>query len=129
MTPLGQGLPSLAMMLFNCPIRGIMPAIPRLPIGIDNDDEHHKVIIKRQAKNKDKDTSKNFVYLPLGSTLVVQCKDGGLWTHGMIEGKGDNNLHNRSYIIHIGKTGKLGTQTDSISNQHIYLQNNASVDN
>ena len=67
-TPLGHGLPSPAMMLFNYPIRDIMPAvINRLPIGIDNDDEHHKATIKRQAKNdKDKDTSKNSVTLPIG---------------------------------------------------------------
>ena len=49
-TQLGQGLPSPAMMLFNFLIRGIMPVINRPPIGIDNDDEHHKVIIKRQTK-------------------------------------------------------------------------------
>ena len=62
MTPLGQGLPSPAMVLLNCPIRGAMPVINRPLIGIDNDDDHHKVIIKRQTKNdKDKDTSKNFV--------------------------------------------------------------------
>ena len=51
MTPLGQGLPGPAMMLFNFPIRGIMPVINRMPAGIDNDDnECHKGIIKRQAK-------------------------------------------------------------------------------
>ena len=61
MTPLGQGLPSPAMMLFNCPVRGIMPVINRT-ISIDNGDEH-QVIIKGQAKNdKDKGTSKNFVH-------------------------------------------------------------------
>ena len=65
MTLLGQGLPSPATMLFNCPIRGIMPVINRPPIGIDNDDKHHKVIIQRQTKNnKDKETSKDFVPLP-----------------------------------------------------------------
>ena len=38
MTPLGQGIPSPATMLFNHPIRGIMTVINRMPIGIDNDD-------------------------------------------------------------------------------------------
>ena len=116
MTPLAQGLPSPAIMLFNHPIRGIMWVINRLPFGIDNDDEHHKAIIKRQTKNdKDKDTSKNVVSLPMGSTVVVQYKDGGPWTHGMIEGKCDCNHHNRSYIICITKTGRLVTW----SRQHI----------
>ena len=50
MTPLGQGLPSPATMLFNCPIRGIMPVINRPLMGIDNDVEHHIVLIKRQTK-------------------------------------------------------------------------------
>ena len=69
MTPLGQGLPSPAMMLFNCLIRGIMPVINRPLIVINNDDKQHKVIIKRQAKNDNgKDISKNVVSLPIGST-------------------------------------------------------------
>ena len=88
MTALEKDSPSPATMLFNCPIRGIMPVINRLPTGIDNDDVHHKVIIKKQAKNdKDKDTSPNFVFLPTGSTLVVQHEDGGPCTHSMIETK------------------------------------------
>ena len=41
-TPLGQGLPSPAMLLFNHPVRGIMPIKDRPAINIDNDDEHHQ---------------------------------------------------------------------------------------
>ena len=53
------------VMLFNCQIRGLMPVINRPPIGVDNDDEHHKVIIKRQPKNhKDKVTSKKLCLSP-----------------------------------------------------------------
>ena len=40
-TPLGQGLLSLATLLFNCPVCGVMPVIDRKPVGIDNDGEHH----------------------------------------------------------------------------------------
>ena len=88
MTPLGQGLPSPTTILFNCPIRGIIPVINRPLDGIDNDEEHPEAIIKRQTKNdKDKDTSKNFVSIPIGSTVSVQWKDGGSWTHDTIEGK------------------------------------------
>ena len=47
MTPLGQGLPSPATML----IRGILPVINRPPVGIDNDQEHYEVIVKRQTKD------------------------------------------------------------------------------
>ena len=85
MTPLGQGLPSPITILFNCPIRGILPIINRPPVVIDNDEEHHEVIIERQTKNgKDKDTS-NFVSIPIGSTAVIQWEDGGPSTHSMIE--------------------------------------------
>ena len=50
-TPLGQGLPSPAMLLFNHLVRGIMPVMDRLPINIDNDDEHNQTLMHRQGKN------------------------------------------------------------------------------
>ena len=49
------------------------------------------------------------LYLTIGSTLVVQWEDGRVWTHGTIEGKGNHNHHDRSYCIHITKTGRLVT--------------------
>ena len=49
-TPLGQGLPSPATLLFNCLVCGVMPVIDRKPIGGDNDDEHHSKIIHRQTQ-------------------------------------------------------------------------------
>ena len=73
MTHLGQGLPSLASMLFNCPIRGILTMINRPPVGIDNDQEHYKVIVKRQMKDdKGRHTPKMYVSIPIGSTVAVQ---------------------------------------------------------
>ena len=87
-----------------------MPIINRPLVGVDNDDEHHKAIIKRQTKNcKDKDTSKNVVSIPIVSTVAVQWEDGALWTHGTIEGKVNHNHRDRSYYIHITKTGRLVT--------------------
>ena len=50
MTPLELGLPSLATMLFNCPIGGIIPIISRPPISINNDVEHYKVPVNRHKK-------------------------------------------------------------------------------
>ena len=65
MMPLGPGLPSPATLLFNCSARGIMPIINRLPIGIDNDDEHHLVLVKRQTKNDKKyDTARIILFFP-----------------------------------------------------------------
>ena len=48
--PLGPGLPNPSTLLLNCPSRGIIPIINRVPISIDNDDEHHKALGKRQTK-------------------------------------------------------------------------------
>ena len=50
-TPLMPGLPSLTTLLFNCPIRDVMPTINRPPIGVNNSDDHYEELIKRQTKN------------------------------------------------------------------------------
>ena len=72
-TPQEQGLPRTATMLFNYLIRGIMSVINRLAVGINNDEEHHKVIIDRQCRNDKGDvTSKSFVTLHIGSTVMVE---------------------------------------------------------
>ena len=49
-TPIGPGLPRPAMLLFNQPIRGIMPIINRPPIGLNYNDDHHEALIKIQTK-------------------------------------------------------------------------------
>ena len=51
MTPLGPGLASPAIILFNHPIRGILPIISRPPIGMNNDEEHHEALVNRQTKD------------------------------------------------------------------------------
>ena len=105
MTPLGLGLPSPATMLFSHSIRGIMPIISRQPVSINDDEEHYEALVNRQTKNdKNQGTPRNNISISTGSTVVVQCKDGGPWTHGTIEGKGDHNHHERSCNIHITKT-------------------------
>ena len=73
------------------------------------------LIIRQKRNDKDKCTSKNFVSLPIGSAVVVQCKDGGPWTHGMIQGKGNHNHHDRSHNICITKIGRLVTH----NRQHV----------
>ena len=104
-TPLGLGFPSLGAMLFNHPIRGIMPIISRLSICLNNDEEHYEVPVNRQTKNyKNQGTPRNYVSILTGSTVAVQHEDRGLQTHGTIEGKGDHNHHERSYNICITKT-------------------------
>ena len=115
-TPLWQGFPSLATLLFNCLVHGIMPVIDRKPVSVDNDDELHKKLTHRQGKNDpNNDTLQVFVSIPIGSTVVVQQEDGGLWTHGTIVGKGDHHHHNRSYKIQVTTTGRITT----CNRQHI----------
>ena len=65
MTPLGPGLPNLATMLFNHPIRGIMSIINRPSVDRDNDEEHYEVLIKSQTKDdKNQGTPRNYVSFP-----------------------------------------------------------------
>ena len=111
MMPLGPGLSSPATLLFNHPTRGIMPILNRLPIGIDNDDEHHKALVQRQTNNdRDHDTPINYTLLPIWSTAAVQQVYSDRLTHGTIVVKGDHNHNNRSYIICITKTARLITR-------------------
>ena len=104
-TPLGQGLLSPATLLFNQPVCGIMPVLDRKPLGRYNDDEHHSRLIDRQHKNNN-DASPVFASLPIGSAVVVQSEDGGLWTHGTVVGKGDHNHHDCSYTIKLTTNGR-----------------------
>ena len=94
-TPLGQGLLSLATLLFNCPVHGIMPVIDRKPIDRDNDDEHHSKLVHRQHKNNiNNNASPVFTSIPIGLSVVVQHEDGGLWIHKQLLGSEDYNHHN-----------------------------------
>ena len=72
-TSLGQGLPSLATLLFNHLVCGVMPVIDRKLIGRDNDNKHHSKLVHRQHKNNtDNDASLVFASIPIGSTVAVQ---------------------------------------------------------
>ena len=50
-TLLGQGLLSLATLMFNRQVWDIMSVLECMPIGKDNDDEHHSKLIDRKNKN------------------------------------------------------------------------------
>ena len=50
-TPLCQGLPHPATLMFNRQVHGIMPVLDWKPIGKDYDDEHHSKLLDRQHKN------------------------------------------------------------------------------
>ena len=69
--PLGQGLPSLATLMFNRPVHGIMPVVDHKPIRQDCDDEHHHKLVDRQQKNNN-NASPVFAFIPIGSTVAIQ---------------------------------------------------------
>ena len=78
-TPVGTGLHSLAVMLFNRPIHGFLPQMKREPIGIDNDDVQYQALEACQNKyNQHDDTCKNPIF-STGFTVAVQWED---WGHG-----------------------------------------------
>ena len=82
-----------------------MQIINRLLINSNNDDNHYEESVKRQMKSdQNHDTARNYVSIPIGSTVVVQQEGGGTWTHGTLIGKRDHN-HNRYYTLCATRTG------------------------
>ena len=65
--PTGQGLESLATLLFNHLVCSVMPVMDRKSIGRDNDDKHHSNLVHRQHKNDtNNDASPVFASIPIG---------------------------------------------------------------
>ena len=99
MTPLGYSLLSLAMIMFNRPVCGIMPVIDCKLLIEDCDDDHHVKIKKKQKNNID--TAVTFPCIPIGSAVAVQGEDEGPWTHWTVVGIGNHNHHEKSYTIQL----------------------------
>ena len=97
---LGQGLPSLATLMFSREVCSIMPVIDHKPLIKDCDDDHHNKLIDRQQKST-KDASEIFPYISIGSAVAVQQEDRRPWTHGTIAGIGNHNHHDKSYTIQL----------------------------
>ena len=99
--PLETGLPSPAALLFNHPVQGIMPLI-----NSKSDDEHYEALATKQRRNnKNYDTVRSHDSFSIGSTVAVQGKDDGPWTHETVVRRDDHNHNNRSYMIRMCKTG------------------------
>ena len=108
MMPLDQGLPSLATLMFSRQVHGIMPVIDCKPLIKDCDDDHYNKLIDRQQKSTN-DASAIFACIPIGSAVVVQQEDSGLWTHGTIVGMGDHNHHDKLYMMQLTTNGRCIT--------------------
>ena len=62
--PVGTGLPSPATVLFNRPIRCLLPQMNRETINVDNDDSHYQALETCQKRySKDSDTLTILVFL------------------------------------------------------------------
>ena len=70
----GQGLLSLATLMFNRQVWGMMPVLDCKLIMQDCDDDHHNKLVDRQQKNSN-DASPVFACIPIGSAVVVQQDD------------------------------------------------------
>ena len=71
-TVIGLELPNSAMLLFNHPIRGIMPIISRLLVNSNNDEEHYETLVKIQRMIKTIILQENYFCFPLGSSVIIQ---------------------------------------------------------
>ena len=66
-TQLGQGLSSPRTLLINHTIRGIMPILNRPQIITNNDDDHYRMLVERQAKAyKNHDSLRGHYSIPIG---------------------------------------------------------------
>ena len=90
-TPVGAGLASPAMLLFNRSIGALLPQTGIQPIKI-YDDEYYEALKSRQEEyTKNTDAYKDSTFFSAGSTIAVQGEVGVLWTHGVIvEGYSDD---------------------------------------
>ena len=107
-TPIDAVLPSPATLLFNRLIRALLCKMNRLPVIFNANDECYEALQTWQDKYiNGSDTHKDSFSFLMGSTLAIQCKDGGLWIHGIVEEVKGTDHHGCSYIIRVRKTGRL----------------------
>ena len=70
---LGPELQSPATLLFNQPIRCIMPAINSSLISADSDNDHYDSFVARQTKaDRNYETLIGYISIPIRYTLAVQ---------------------------------------------------------
>ena len=96
------GLPNPVILLFNKPVRGILPKLNRLPILIDYGSDNCC-----SYKKWRRSWYKNIPFLSSGSTVVVGWEDRGSWMHGAIVGYRSDDHNGRSYKVQVTKIGHI----------------------
>ena len=102
-TPLRLDLTSAVMLLFNYHIRAIISVISRAPINV-NDGDHYKTLMDWKEVDKKYDALRNYCFIPVGSTVVVNKRLIGLWTCGTTIDKSDHSHNFESYGIQVTRT-------------------------
>ena len=103
-TPMSAKLPSPAMLLFNRPIRGLLPQMNRGPININNDDGQNEALKSHKIKYvKNNDTHTHFFLI--GFTIAMQNEQGGPWVHVVIKEANSSDHRGRCYVIRVMKMG------------------------
>ena len=72
LTPIGPGLKSPALLMFNRPIRSLMPKHSRPHILFDHNDDNATLIERQQSASKNKNTCKGSPFVSTRSTVAVQ---------------------------------------------------------
>ena len=79
------------MMLLSRLIKGLLSQMSRGPLNVNNDDAQYKAFEAHHKYVKDNDTQKEPSFFSAGSTVAVQCKDEGPWTHRVADEANSND--------------------------------------
>ena len=95
------------MMLFNRPIRDLLPQMNRGPINRNNNGMHYVAFKpnKESMMKTNKLKKKPSVFIT-GATVIVQQEDLGPWTHGVIVKPNNCDHRGCTYIIWVMNTGR-----------------------
>ena len=67
---------------------------------MNSDDDHYETLLERETEaDKNYDTLRNYISIPIASTSAFQRQDGRPWSHGTIMDKGDQIHNDQSYNV------------------------------
>ena len=114
--PISPRLPTYTPV--NRPARGLFQRFSKPCVMCDNDEGDHVALKNRQPQaNKGKHTYVNISLFPTGSTITVQCEDGGPWTHRTVIRHGSEDHNRGCYKSRVKRTNQ--NQSTSDSHPHI----------
>ena len=110
-TQISPELPSQVMLLFDRPMRDVLPNFYRQLVSYHNHYINLIALLETQPQaSQDIHTHKNILFLPTGSTVAVHRENGGSCTYGTIIGHETENHIDRSYRVRVTRTGHAITR-------------------